>query len=266
MLPDAWHPDLARGGELIKEVACSGPNCQFPQFPGTVSWKIGYQLYRDEPVRWDGKEFTRQELSWIHRDRAHDDDDEDDDGDCDEWWGCWLRFDRNRDGIFHYLLYGHARGVPKSTDKTQKEFHVPRSVSGVSDLPGGGGMVTLGLWDNFIGTDFAVASTTMHELGHQFDLWHGGAIPAYSGSGKNLLVSFVQLGQSADPDASPALLAALRRQAVQDTAPINFREIVNYRELKKLFAVSAIAVLLFGGYSFNFPEFMNRLLFLMFLA
>ena len=34
-------------------------------------------------------------------------------------------------------------------------------------------MVTLGLWDNFLGTDFVQASTTMHEFGHNFerDAW-----------------------------------------------------------------------------------------------
>ena len=34
-------------------------------------------------------------------------------------------------------------------------------------------MVTLGFWDNFVGTDFMQASTLMHELGHNFALRHG---------------------------------------------------------------------------------------------
>ena len=79
---------------------------------------------------------------------------------------CRQRFDTNRRDLFHYLLYAHARGMPKSTDPASPDFHVPRSSSGISDLPGGDGMVTLGLWDNFVGTDFVQASTTMHELGH----------------------------------------------------------------------------------------------------
>lgn len=83
---------------------------------------------------------------------------------------CRRRFDRNREGLFHYILYAHARGIPKSTDKLSREFHVPKSSSGVSTLPGSNVMVTLGLWDNFVGTSFAQASTTMHELGHNFDL------------------------------------------------------------------------------------------------
>ena len=36
-------------------------------------------------------------------------------------------------------------------------------------------MVTLGFWDNFVGSDFVQASTLMHELGHNFGLRHGPA-------------------------------------------------------------------------------------------
>ena len=53
-------PALARGGEVIAEVPCdaSVDGCQFPGFPGTVSWKIGYQVYRDAPVGDDGPELS----------------------------------------------------------------------------------------------------------------------------------------------------------------------------------------------------------------
>jgi hypothetical protein len=34
-------------------------------------------------------------------------------------------------------------------------------------------MVTLGFWDNFVGSDFQQGSTLMHELGHNFGLRHG---------------------------------------------------------------------------------------------
>ena len=50
----------------------------------------------------------------------------------------------------------------------------PKSTSGVSDLLGGDLLITLGLWDNFVGTDFMQASTLMHELGHNLALRHGG--------------------------------------------------------------------------------------------
>ena len=61
------------------------------------------------------------------------------------------------------------------------EFHVPKSVSGTADLPGSNLMITLGLWDNFLGTPFVQAATTFHELGHNLDLTHGG-LPATLGS------------------------------------------------------------------------------------
>lgn len=52
----------------------------------------------------------------------------------------------------------------------------PRSNSGISDIGGGDLMVTLGLWDNSVGSDFMQASTLLHELGHNLDLGHGGDI------------------------------------------------------------------------------------------
>ena len=41
-------------------------------------------------------------------------------------------------------------------------------------------MITLGLSKNFLGTEYFQASTTLHELGHTMELWHGGARPAFS--------------------------------------------------------------------------------------
>src|SRR5678815_3889074 len=96
---------LARGGEIIKEVWCTSAqaSCQFPNYAGTVSWKLGFQVYRDFPVKDDGGELTYQELinpamgafNWdngTHR----------------------VRFDHKRAGLFHYVLYAHSRGRPKS--------------------------------------------------------------------------------------------------------------------------------------------------------
>src|SRR5262249_22026195 len=135
----------AHGGELIKETACvSGPvTCQFPDFPGTISWKLGLQLYRDQPVDDDGHEIS------LHI------------GDANYFdWNAGThrrRFDRNRFGLVHYLLYAHARGKPLSdlpclvngvpgpyptgttctptnpTDTVTNNpgFHVPSSASGV---------------------------------------------------------------------------------------------------------------------------------------
>ena len=117
------------------------------------------------------------------------------------------RFDPIRNGIFHYLLYAHARGsgnspfpcltttapeTPAGFDpatslcnpelglKDNPAFHVPTGASGVADLPGFNAMITLGLSKNFLGTEYLQASTTLHELGHTMELWHGGARPAFS--------------------------------------------------------------------------------------
>src|SRR5204862_282923 len=51
-------PRLARGGETIKENACVGAHCQFPDYPGTVSFQIGYQFLRDAPVGMNGEELS----------------------------------------------------------------------------------------------------------------------------------------------------------------------------------------------------------------
>ncbi len=97
-------------------------------------------------------------------------------------------------------MYAHARGVPKSLfaclDGPSGQptgfnseggctthnplFHVPRSSAGVADVPGGDFIISLGFWDGFVGTDFVQASTTMHELGHNLERWHGGDPPQFS--------------------------------------------------------------------------------------
>ena len=168
---------LARGGEVMDERACDGSSstCQFPAYPGTVSWKVGFQVYRDAPVGEDGEELSTGELaSWRDGQRR--------------------RFDADRKGLFHYVLNAHARGKPRSflpclvngepaeydtgggkaCTTVNPDFHIPSSASGVADLPGGNAMVTLGFWDEHVGRPFVRASTTFHEIGHNLNLWHGG--------------------------------------------------------------------------------------------
>ncbi len=208
--PKYLVPSLyARGGELINEAACASGDstslrCQFSAYPGTVGWKVGLQVYRDEPVGDSGEELTKTQI--------------------DATWNAGThrrRFDRNRRDYFHYVLLAHARGKPKSafpcldvnnnptsytngvcSVRDNPDFHVPLSASGVANLPGGNVLITLGLWDNFVGTPFVQASTLLHELGHNLGLWHGGQ-PAVWGDKALGTVSYIE------PNCKPNYLSSM---------------------------------------------------------
>lgn len=198
--PNLFVPGyLARGGEQIDEKECvedtnpGTPPCRFPGFKGVVSWPAGFQFLALAPVGPDGSELGDPAAAgWCDTNTASD---------------CRRRFDLNRDGIFHYLLYVHARGTRKSdfpclavddmgntepvpfpsgtiacggelTDNP--DYTKPKSSSGVAELPGRFAMVALGLWDNALGTENMQSQTTLHELGHNLGLWHGGAPPVFT--------------------------------------------------------------------------------------
>ncbi|MBM4018098.1 MAG: DUF4175 domain-containing protein [Planctomycetes bacterium] len=81
---------------------------------------------------------------------------------------------------------------------------------------------------------------------------------------RSLLVSYVQFGQAgaaaAHPDyMSPQLVAAARRLAVIATAPIDFREIINWRDVTRVSVFSASVVIFCGMLSLNWPEFFSTL-------
>jgi Bacterial Ig domain len=198
---------VARGGELISERYCTGTDCQFPDYPGTVGWRFGYQANRDAAVDDNGNELTTpaQIQAWIT-------------GGVSPYLTHRMRFDPVRRSLFHYVLYAHARGKPRSlpclvhglpadydtTTNSQPscttanpyfnllDYHVPSSASGVGDLPGGGALITLGLWDAALGTatPFVQASTTFHELGHNGNLWHGGPGAIWGNKKLNTATSF----------------------------------------------------------------------------
>ena len=210
LVPSAF----ARGGEVVDERACdaANPACQFPAYPGTVGWKLGLQVLRDAPVGDNGEELlTPTELAgWQASAQQR------------------RRFDRSRKGLFHYVLYAHARGRPRSefpcldsstspatpvgygpggtcsggTLTTNPDFHVPTSSSGVADLPGGNAMITLGFWDDFVAKPFVRASTTFHELGHNLDLWHGG-LPAIWGNKALNTATYIE------PNCKPVHLSSM---------------------------------------------------------
>ena len=197
----------ARGGELIRETAClsnlqtenpTQPNsigCHFPKFPGTVGWKFGFQHYRDQAVNGeDGLELNATQEAECYVDGSYGN---------GQGTACRRRFDPIRADLFHYFLYAHAMGIPKGNPclntsgvdvpypvsgtascgslTNNPDFHVPKSFSGVADFPGGGALITLGLWDmtKFVGSTFLQASTTLHELGHNWELSHAGKPPVF---------------------------------------------------------------------------------------
>jgi hypothetical protein len=104
---------------------------------------------------------------------------------------CVRRFDENRRHIFRYALFAHALGVARDQpDDPNTPFHedrFPRSVSGVADGGNGGGdvMVTLGLWDNFTGTEHMQKTVLVHEFGHTAGLRHGGSAPTQDNPAPN---------------------------------------------------------------------------------
>jgi hypothetical protein len=171
--------NLARGGEIIRERGCdpASVTCRFPDYPGTVGWKFGLQVYRDAPVRDDGQEAYGPELTDPSNSNYFD-------------WNAGshrLRFDLDRQGLFHYVLFAHTRAKPKSPfpclvngqpgpydagsgtacTTNNPDFLTPSSASGIADVPGYNALVTLGRWDEFVGKPFTRASTAFHEIGHE---------------------------------------------------------------------------------------------------
>ena len=113
---------LARGGELIKEVACGSadPQCNFPDYPGTVGWKVGFLALRNAPVGDDGQELNPNltdpndtRFQWTNSPEHR------------------LRFDRERRPYFHYGLNAHTRvsRVPRRPIIPSFMFRPVRAVS-----------------------------------------------------------------------------------------------------------------------------------------
>ncbi|MDE0596747.1 MAG: hypothetical protein ABGZ49_02755 [Akkermansiaceae bacterium] len=78
----------------------------------------------------------------------------------------------------------------------------------------------------------------------------------------SLLVSYTQLKEPADdqPNVSQGLIEAMREQAVERSRRIDFREIVDFAQLKKLFGVSGGVLLVFGVLSIQWSEHFGVLL------
>jgi hypothetical protein len=78
----------------------------------------------------------------------------------------------------------------------------------------------------------------------------------------SLLITYTQLKGPAleATGASPALLEAMRKQAVLKTKPMDFREVVNFRQLRNLLFVATGTLLLFSAVTFNWTSHMQSLL------
>ena len=114
------NPALARGGELIDETACEPtPNvvdCQFPEYPGTVSWKRGFQLHKEQVFDANRKDSFRFGL-YAHAKAAPK-----------SLLPCL-----GTTGPAGFDAMGDcASGTPNPL------IHVPAGISGTADYPGGG--------------------------------------------------------------------------------------------------------------------------------
>jgi len=95
-------------------------------------------------------------------------------------------FAQNRKDSFHYALFAHALGGPFNAKGqpvdpfSGQPTNMPKSYSGIAHRPGGGFMVTLGLWrsdipaNDQVGSVLVQSGTLMHELGHNLGLGHAG--------------------------------------------------------------------------------------------
>ncbi|MEZ5288696.1 MAG: hypothetical protein R2712_28595 [Vicinamibacterales bacterium] len=179
----------ARGGDAIPETACQPEagapvwECQFAAYPGTIGWKSGFRFLRDQVLAVNGAPPPADF----------------DEAECGVTVSCERRFDAVRHQSFHYALFAHGIGLPKSElaclrggvpeaagaddrclagASDNPDFHAPRTNTGIGDFPGGDLLITLGGFDDVdgrpVGTPFMQASTLMHELGHNFERRHGG--------------------------------------------------------------------------------------------
>ena len=191
-----------RTAQEVEKQILERPSLRFPTFPGTVSWNSALQVLASAPVGKNGEELTEADINA---------------GACltsGACFPCRRRFDLNRHGIFHLGTYVHARGVPKSTvpcvlpngsevpATVQRELrHAGDSQSGVlrarracrvlRSCPGSSSWCRSGCGTTSRARDDMQANTTLHELGHNLDLWHGGGKPQFTKTANGLHV-FVQ--------------------------------------------------------------------------
>jgi hypothetical protein len=149
------------GGDIVSEQSgatfCSAYNpdtCLFPGQPGLVSWKKGLNHIKE----------SRVVTNWSPPLQYH---------------ATRRYFSDIRDAVFHYILFAHALAVPGDPLVPGPGF-LAKSVSGKADINGGDVVVALGLWkssnpvDQFVGSAHLQATTMLHEIAHNFGIFHGG--------------------------------------------------------------------------------------------
>jgi hypothetical protein len=78
---------------------------------------------------------------------------------------------------------------------------------------------------------------------------------------RSVLVSYTQFeGQDFDPNlASASLLGAMRNQAISLTRPLDFREVVDFRQLRNLFLFAVVSIGVFSLISYSRSDHMRSL-------
>ena len=79
----------------------------------------------------------------------------------------------------------------------------------------------------------------------------------------SLLVSYTQLNDSSaedQPNISTELIGAMREQAIAQSRSLDFREIVDFKQLQKLFTVATCVLLVFGVLSMRWSDHFGVLL------
>lgn len=96
-------------------------------------------------------------------------------------------FASNREGYFHYAILPHR-------------YDTDSGSSGQADLPGGNFIVSL----YCAGSDYNVASTIVHELGHNLNLRHGGNVDINDKPNYNSVMNYRYQFNGVDTDCTPA--------------------------------------------------------------
>src|SRR4030095_10685151 len=187
----------ASGGDEIPETvgcltdASGNTTCggTFPNYPGTVGWKSGFNLLKNQPLGYvvseGGPSIEEQ---------------------CAADANCQRRFSRNRRSLFRYALMAPALGLIRVDEAgipvlDSTGAKIPKNTSGIADGGGVGGgdlMMTLGFWDGYTGSSFMQRSTLLHEIGHFVGLRHGGApqseiTPGHCGAQPNCKSNFLSI-------------------------------------------------------------------------